>query len=40
MLETAKETNVAIYLRLGFAIIDTWQVPGGGPKFWTMRRPL
>jgi len=40
VLETAKETNVAIYLRLGFAIIDTWQVPGGGPKFWTMRRPL
>jgi ribosomal protein S18 acetylase RimI-like enzyme len=40
MLETAKEANVAIYLRLGFAVIDTWQVPGGGPQFWTMFRPL
>lgn len=39
MLETAKEANVAIYLRLGFAVIDTWQVPGGGPQFWTMLRP-
>lgn len=40
MLETAKEANVAIYLRLGFAVIDTWQVPGGGPQFWTMLRTL
>jgi len=40
MLETAKEANVALYLRLGFAVIDTWQVPGGGPQFWTMLRPL
>ncbi len=40
MLETAKEANVAIYLRLGFAVIDTWQVPGGGPQFWTMLRPV
>lgn len=37
-LETAKESNVAIYQRLGFAIVDDWQVPGG-PRFWTMVRP-
>lgn len=40
LLETAKEANVAIYLRLGFGIVETWQVPGGGPEFWTMLRPL
>ncbi len=37
-LETAKEGNVAIYQRLGFAIVDEWKVPGG-PRFWTMIRP-
>jgi ribosomal protein S18 acetylase RimI-like enzyme len=37
-LETAKESNVAIYQRIGFAIVDEWQVPGG-PRFWTMVRP-
>ena len=37
-LETAKQSNVAIYQRLGFDIVDEWQVPGG-PRFWTMVRP-
>lgn len=37
-LETAKPSNVAIYQRLGFGIVDEWQVPGG-PRFWTMLRP-
>ena len=37
-LETAEESNIAIYQRLGFAIVDEWQVPGG-PRFWTMIRP-
>ena len=37
-LETAKQSNVAIYRRLGFEIVDQWQVPGG-PRFWTMLRP-
>lgn len=37
-LETAKPDNVAIYQRLGFGIVDEWQVPGG-PHFWTMLRP-
>lgn len=36
-LETAKQSNVAIYQRLGFAIVDEWQVPAG-PRFWTMLR--
>jgi ribosomal protein S18 acetylase RimI-like enzyme len=37
-LETAKQSNVAIYQRLGFDVVDEWQVPGG-PRFWTMVRP-
>lgn len=37
-LETAKPGNVAIYQRLGFGVVDEWQVPGG-PRFWTMLRP-
>lgn len=39
LLETATESNVAIYTRLGFETIAEWQVPGGGPKFWTMIHP-
>lgn len=39
LLETATPDNVAIYTRLGFEISEEWQVPGGGPKFWTMIRP-
>lgn len=38
-LETAKPANVGLYQRLGFAIVDAWDVPGGGPRFWTMVRP-
>jgi predicted N-acetyltransferase YhbS len=37
-LETAKQSNVGIYQRLGFEVVDEWQVPGG-PRFWTMVRP-
>ncbi len=39
LLETATESNVAIYSRLGFEITSEWQVPKGGPKFWTMVHP-
>lgn len=43
LLETATPDNVAIYTRLGFEIIEEWQVPGAnnsrGPKFWTMIHP-
>ena len=35
-LETATETNVGIYLRLGFAVTGEYDVPGGGPHFWSM----
>ena len=39
LLETATPDNVAIYTRLGFEIIEEWQVPDGGPQFWTMVHP-
>ena len=39
LLETAKQDNVAIYSRLGFDIDAEWEVPGGGPRFWTMIHP-
>ncbi|WP_152435388.1 GNAT family N-acetyltransferase [Erythrobacter sp. THAF29] len=39
LLETATQSNVAIYTRLGFDIVSEWEVPGGGPKFWTMIHP-
>jgi len=38
LLETAKESNVSIYTRLGFGVTEEWHVAGGGPKFWTMVR--
>ena len=39
-LETATERNLGLYARLGFAVIDEWAVPGGGPRFWSMLRPV
>lgn len=43
LLETATPDNVAIYTRLGFEIIEEWEVPGAngssGPTFWTMVHP-
>ena len=38
LLETATPDNVTIYTRLGFEILEEWEVPGG-PKFWTMVHP-
>jgi ribosomal protein S18 acetylase RimI-like enzyme len=38
LLETATQSNVAIYARLGFEIAEEWRVPGG-PQFWTMIHP-
>ena len=38
-LETATPENVPLYLRLGFDIIEEWDVPDGGPHFWSMLRP-
>jgi GNAT superfamily N-acetyltransferase len=37
-LEAAKPGNVAIYEGLGFRVVDEWDVPGGGPRFWGMLR--
>ncbi|WP_162627759.1 GNAT family N-acetyltransferase [Erythrobacter sp. KY5] len=39
LLETATQSNVAIYMRLGFEIIEEWQVPDGGPRYRTMVHP-
>ena len=40
LLETATEGNVGIYLRLGFAVHEEWDVPAtGAPHFWSMSRP-
>lgn len=38
-LETATPENVPLYQRLGFEIIEEWDVPGNGPHFWSMLRP-
>ena len=38
-LETATERNLGFYTNLGFAVTNEWVVPGGGPRFWSMRRP-
>ena len=37
-LETAKDSNVQLYRRFGFDVIEEWDVPGGGPHFWSMMR--
>ncbi|WP_428682103.1 GNAT family N-acetyltransferase [Sphingopyxis sp.] len=39
-LETATPENVPLYERLGFATEVEWNVPGGGPHFWGMMRPV
>jgi GNAT superfamily N-acetyltransferase len=37
-LETSSPGNVAVYRRLGFTVIATTQIHGGGPMVWLMRR--
>ena len=39
-LETATESNVGLYARLGFELTGEWSVPKGGPRFWSMMRPV
>jgi GNAT superfamily N-acetyltransferase len=39
-LETPLESNVALYRALGFKLIEMWQVPGNGPRFWSMLRAV
>jgi ribosomal protein S18 acetylase RimI-like enzyme len=36
LLETATPSNVPLYQRLGFEVCEEWDVPKGGPHFWTM----
>ncbi len=37
VLETATESNVGLYRRLGFGVVSEWDVPGKhAPHFWTM----
>lgn len=38
-LETANPANPGFYAKLGFHVRDEWDVPGGGPHFWSMIRP-
>ncbi len=38
-LETADAHNVPLYRSLGFEVAAEWDVAGGGPHFWGMRRP-
>lgn len=38
-LETATERNLGFYRGLGFDVTAEWQVPKGGPHFWSMLRP-
>lgn len=38
-LETASETNVAFYRRLGFDTDQEVDLPDGGPHCWLLRRP-
>ncbi|OYY66956.1 MAG: GNAT family N-acetyltransferase [Sphingomonas sp. 28-62-11] len=38
-LETPLEKNISFYQAMGFAVIDEWTVPKGGPRFWSMMRP-
>lgn len=35
-LETATESNVGLYQSQGFEVIEEWDVPRGGPHFWSM----
>lgn len=39
-LETATERNLGLYGALGFRVTAEWSVPGGGPRFWSMERPV
>lgn len=37
-LETTKEINVSFYKKHGFEVVVEEDLPGGGPRFWTMKR--
>jgi len=37
-LETGIEANFQLYRHLGFELLEEWDVPDGGPHFWSMLR--
>ena len=39
VLETATPSNLGLYQNLGYGVQSEWQVPDGGPQFWTMTNP-
>lgn len=38
-LETQKEINVKLYRKYGFEVVVEDDMPKGGPRYWTMKRP-
>ena len=38
-IEASTERSAALYERLGFAHMDGYELPEGGPPVWPMRRP-
>jgi len=38
-LETNKDINVTLYRKHGFEVVVEDDIPGGGPHYWTMKRP-
>lgn len=38
-LETQKEINVKLYRKHGFEVVVEDELPKGGPRYWTMKRP-
>jgi len=38
-LETPNPLTLPLYARHGFELIGEWEVPKGGPRFWSMLRP-
>jgi GNAT superfamily N-acetyltransferase len=38
-LETPNPLTIPLYTRHGFEVIGEWDVPKGGPRFWSMLRP-
>ncbi|WP_338465932.1 GNAT family N-acetyltransferase [Novosphingobium sp. ZN18A2] len=39
VLETATASNVGLYQRLGYEVVEEWDVSRAGPHFWTMAHP-
>jgi ribosomal protein S18 acetylase RimI-like enzyme len=40
VLETATESNLALYRNLGYQVVSDWQVDAASPRFWTMHHPV